>query len=130
MILTKPHQVVDIIGCLASPDPADPATLLEGQMTTLKKTADNCLAHAVAIDAKFDHWLMYTMELHAVCIGTQSSDEEKLRATSISLIVEQSRFDSQKNNVKDVKAASEKMGKQLDVASEAFKKASDNFPSG
>ena len=130
MIYTKPCQVGDIIQCIASPNAADASTLLSGQMTTLKQTADNCLTHAVAIDKKFEHWLMYTMELHAACIGTQSSDEEKLRATSISLVVEQSRFDSQNIQVADAKAASEKLGRQVDVASEAFKKASDNFPSG
>ena len=127
---TKSCQVGDIIQCLASPDPADASTLLEGQMTTLKRTADNCLAHAVAIDEKFEHWLMYTMELHAACIGTQSSDEEKLRATSISLLVEQSRFDAQKDTVEVAKETSKTLEKQLNVASEAFKKASDNFPSG
>ena len=104
--------------------------LLRGQMTKLKKIADNCLTFAVTIERKFEDWLMYTMELYLACIGTHSSEEEKFNATSISLIVEQSRFDSQNDTVAEAKAASEKLGKQMDVVSELFKKASDKFPSG
>lgn len=99
-------------------------------MDTLKIIADNCLTRAVAMDQKFENWLMYTMELYSVCVGTRSSDEEKLKATALSLVVEQTRFDSQTDTVKQAKATSEKLGEQLSVASKAFKKASDNFPSG
>lgn len=98
-------------------------------MKMLKSIADGCLSRAIAVDNKFEQWLMYTTELYAACIGTQSSDEEKLRATSISLIVEQSRFDLQKNSVADAKATSKQLQEKVKVASEAFNKASDNFPS-
>jgi low affinity Fe/Cu permease len=99
-------------------------------MDQLKKTADDCLENAVKMDKRFDDWLLYTCELHAACVGIESTDEEKLQATAISLAVENTRFDQQKIAVADAKEASEKLKKQLDVASEAFKKASDKFPSG
>lgn len=73
---------------------------------------------------------MFTCELHAACVGTESSTAEQLRATEIGLAVEQSRFDTQKNTVAEAKAASERLGKTLDTTTEAFKKASDEFPSG
>lgn len=67
---------------------------------------------------------MYTMELYAACIGTQSSDEEKLKAALLGLIVEQSRFDGQ-----PAQADGARLGKQVNVVLEAFKDAATLYPS-
>lgn len=121
--VTESCQIADIVGHITSPGPEDATLFLEGQTNTLKTIADSCLRHAQMIDKKFEKWLMYTIELHAACVGTKSLNEEESRASSINLVVEQTRFDIQKSNVADAKAASEKLGKQLDVAS-------DDFPTG
>jgi hypothetical protein len=44
--------------------------------------------------------------------------------------VAQSRFAGTQDAAKVAKEAFDKYGKQVDVASEAYKKASDEFPSG
>jgi hypothetical protein len=104
--------------------------MLKPMMDNLKTVSDDCYDKVTEIEKHFDDWLDFARELHAACAGTDSSAQEKLRATEIDLAVQHARFDSQKTTVDEAKLASDKFGKQLDVASEAFKKVSDGFPSG
>ena len=99
-------------------------------MQTLKKTADNCRERADETDKNFGEWLLYATELYAACVGAQSSDEDKIKAIAISLVVEQSRLDSQNDTSAEAKAASDNLGKKLDVTLDVFKKVRDNFPPG
>jgi hypothetical protein len=82
------------------------------------------------MDKKFEEWLWFAADLHSNCVQEQSSNEERRLATEVNMSVAQRQFDSQKNTVDEAKKISQKLGKQLDVASEAYKKASDSFPSG
>jgi hypothetical protein len=109
-------------------DPQYARKLLGPQMKQLKASADDCFDRAMRIDKKFDEWLMFTSELHATCVSIESDEEEKLRATELTLTAQESRFDPQQNA--DPKAMSERLGKQLTVATAAFKKASDELPKG
>jgi hypothetical protein len=99
-------------------------------MGQLKQMADDSFRKMLSIDNKLEDWLLNTAELHAYCVGKQGGDGEKLRAIAMDLVAGQTKFDSQKNIVSDVKAASDKLSRQLDTASDAFKRASDGFPQG
>ena len=99
-------------------------------MSQLKSSADECLGKAMKLDKRFEDCMLCTCEVYAACVGTESSEMENFQAIAISLAVENLIFDQQKNTIADARAASDKLGKQMDGVSEAFKKASDNFPSG
>jgi outer membrane murein-binding lipoprotein Lpp len=111
-------------------DPVSAQKLLKPQMSALKTGADDCLDHATAIDKVFDDWLMYVCELHAGCVNESATTKDALASNAICLVAEQSRLDYQQAALADAKDATEKIGKTLDLASEAYKKASDSFPSG
>lgn len=104
--------------------------MLVPQLRSVKKAADECHTRAVQMDKKFEEWLWFAADLHSNCVQEQSSNEERLLATKVNMSVAQRQFDSEKNTVEEAKKISEKLGKQLDVTSEAYKKASDRFPSG
>ncbi|KAK3938884.1 hypothetical protein QBC46DRAFT_343143 [Diplogelasinospora grovesii] len=55
---------------------------------------------------------------------------DSLLSNEICLAAEHTRLDYQKGTVEEAKKASETLGKQVGLAAEAFKKASDEFPSG
>ncbi|KAH1458431.1 hypothetical protein KXX13_008799 [Aspergillus fumigatus] len=122
--------VAEIIQIIGSPDPADVQKMLVPQLRSVKKAADECHTRAVQMDKKFEEWLWFAADLHSNCVQEQSSNEERLLATKVNMSVAQRQFDSEKNTVEEAKKISEKLGKQLDVTSEAYKKASDSFPSG
>ncbi|KAH2534612.1 hypothetical protein KXW97_007790 [Aspergillus fumigatus] len=123
-------KVAEIIQIIGSPDPADVQKMLVPQLRSVKKAADECHTRALQMDKKFEEWLWFAADLHSNCVQEQSSNEERLLATKVNMSVAQRQFDSQKNTVEEAKKISEKLGKQLDVTSEAYKKASDSFPSG
>ncbi|KAH1628851.1 hypothetical protein KXX39_004197 [Aspergillus fumigatus] len=104
--------------------------IIYDKLRSVKKAADECHTRALQMDKKFEEWLWFAADLHSNCVQEQSSNEERLLATKVNMSVAQRQFDSQKNTVEEAKKISEKLGKQLDVASEAYKKASDSFPSG
>ncbi|KAH1326432.1 hypothetical protein KXX47_009398 [Aspergillus fumigatus] len=123
-------KVAEIIQIIGSPDPADVQKMLVPQLRSVKKAADECHTRALQMDKKFEEWLWFAADLHSNCVQEQSSNEERLLATKVNMSVAQRQFDSEKNTVEEAKKISEKLGKQLDVTSEAYKKASDSFPSG
>ncbi|KAK9636720.1 hypothetical protein HCH54_010006 [Aspergillus fumigatus] len=86
--------------------------MLVPQLRSVKKAADECHTRALQMDKKFEEWLWFAADLHSNCVQEQSSSEERLLATKVNM-----------------SKISEKLGKQLAVASEAYKKASDSFPS-
>ncbi|EAW24615.1 uncharacterized protein NFIA_041930 [Aspergillus fischeri NRRL 181] len=123
-------KVAEIIKIIGSSDPADVQKMLVPQLRSVKKAADECHTRALQMDKKFEEWLWFAADLHSNCVQEQSSNEERRLATEVNMSVAQRQFDSQNNTVEEAKKISEKLGKQLDVASEAYKKASDSFPSG
>ncbi|GIK00972.1 hypothetical protein Aspvir_005002 [Aspergillus viridinutans] len=123
-------KIATIIQIIGSPDPADVQKMLVPQLRSVQKAAEECHARALQMDKKFEEWLWHAADLHSNCVQEESSNEERRLATEVNMSVAQRQFDSQKNTVEEAKKISEKLGKQLDVASEAYKKASDNFPSG
>ncbi len=100
------------------------------QLSSIKAGADDCYEKVKEIDSDFDKWLEHAMELHAACVQTQSSTDEQIYETQLNMAVAQNRFSAAQDSVKFAKDTADKFGKQVDLASEAYKKASDEFPSG
>lgn len=99
-------------------------------MKSLQSSADQCRQSAKDIDQGFEAWLNCATELHQVCVDTESSDQEQLNTTKINMAVAQTLYTNDKNTEKQAKETANMFKKQLKSASEAYKKASDNFPSG
>ena len=123
-------QVVDIIECIADPDPQASQNLLRRQMDQLKLMADDCHSKVSAIDQKFEEWLHYTSDLHTACVETDTSVSDKIHETAIDKMVKETQLEHSSQTMVKAKAKSEQLGKSLKQASEAFKKASDEFPTG
>lgn len=104
--------------------------MLRGAMESAQKSAEDCSSQAKNMDAKFEAWLKYATELHQVCVSQESTNDEQLAATKIKMLVAQNLFDSDKSTVKEQKETANMFKKQLKTASDAYTKASDNFPSG
>ncbi|CZT44825.1 uncharacterized protein RSE6_05064 [Rhynchosporium secalis] len=122
---SKINQIIDIIG-----HPNDAKKMLKPQLNTLKDAAQQCLETSQAMDKKFEDWLYYVCEMHAACVEEENTTRDQLLSNEVCLAAEQTRLQYQKEAVDEARKASEKMGEQIKLASEAFKKASDSFPSG
>jgi hypothetical protein len=116
----------DVIEVLQEPQEAK--RFLKSQMNDLRRSASDCFEKVTTINNKFDDWLVFTNELYATCIETESDEPEKLRAKELGLAAEQSRFNPQQST--DAKALFEKLGKQLDIFAGSFRNASNDFPQG
>jgi hypothetical protein len=104
--------------------------LLRPQLDSLNNGAQKCFQVAVAMDKKFEEWLFYVCEMHAACVQQEVTTRDTLLSNEICLAAEATRLDYQKGTVDEAKKVSETLGKQVGMASEAFKKASDEFPTG
>lgn len=110
--------------------PQDAKILLRRQLESLRAAATDCYESAKTIDEKFDVWLWQACELHLACVATQSSTEDKLAINEIDLAVTKTSIDYQKETVESAKKATQNLEKSLNAATEAYKKASDEFPTG
>ncbi|KAM5458497.1 hypothetical protein MaudCBS49596_000411 [Microsporum audouinii] len=121
-------QVNDIMVIIINPD--DAQRMLKGSLMSIKKSADDCYERAKTIDKGFNDWMLYATELYTCCIQKESTAEEKLAATKIQMLVAQNILKADEINVKTQKANTKVFQKQLKMASDVYKKASDSFPSG
>ncbi|TVY67615.1 hypothetical protein Focb16_v002486 [Fusarium oxysporum f. sp. cubense] len=121
-------KINDIIPTIA--DPPSAKKMLRPQLQTLSRGAQTCLDASIAMDKKFTDWLLYVCEMHAACVQQESTTREALLSNEICMAAESTRLDYQKSAVDEAKKAQELLGKQVTTASEAFKKASDEFPTG
>ena len=107
----------------------DPESLpyrLEG----IRKYATTCYEAAKEIDLKFEKWLYHVCELRSACIARQTSTGDKLIANDIERAVSQVSIDYQQVTVDQLQKITMKVEKQMDVTTEAYKQASDEFPVG
>lgn len=111
-------------------NPEDAKRSLKYDMETLRKWAQDCLGKARDIDDAFEDWLKCITELHQACVDTESTDQEKLNSTKINMAVAQTLYDNDKDTTEAAKKTADEMKKNLETANDAYKKASDNFPSG
>ena len=110
--------------------PQDAKILLPQQLATLGESATTCYEAARKIDLEFEKWLDHVRELYVACIATQTSTSDKLIANDIERATTQISIDYQKVTVAQLEKTTKKLEEQLDVTTEAYKKASDGFPTG
>lgn len=108
----------------------DAKILLRRQLQSLRASATDCYDSAKKIDEKFDAWLWQACELHLACVATQSSTEDRLAINEIDQAVTKTSIDYQKETVEGAKKATQNLEMSLNTATEAYKKASDEFPTG
>lgn len=111
-------------------DPPTAKKLLKPQLNTIKAGANSCLDAAQKIDKKFEDWLLFACELHAACVAQDQTNQEALLSNEACIAAEQTRLDLAKSSVEDAKKTTELLGKQVSMAGDAFKTASDKFPTG
>ncbi|KAJ4185163.1 hypothetical protein NW755_008606 [Fusarium falciforme] len=129
MLSQRFHQTFDdIMQVLWSPE--DARRMLRVQLETLCRSSLECFEAAKAIDEKFEEWLYHACELHLACIATQASNDDQLSVNEIELAVTKASIDFRKQTADEAKAATRNLEKSLDAATEAYKKASDDFPTG
>ena len=56
------------------------------QLNTIHIAAESCYKKAMEIDTEFDTWLKHAMELHAACVETESSAEERMYTTRLNMV--------------------------------------------
>ncbi|OTA05025.1 hypothetical protein A9Z42_0056420 [Trichoderma parareesei] len=121
-------RVADVVDTLMDENTA--RTQLGPQLTMIKVAADDCYNKVKEIDEKFERWLMHCMELHAACMQTQSTNDERLSTTEMHMAVAQTLFDSEKDSIEKTKKITSDFAKQVELATETFKQASEEYPSG
>lgn len=116
----------------ANDTPADETARaqLAALLNAMKRSADDCYLKAKDIDSEFEAWLNHAMELHAACVQIESSTEEKMRTTQLNMAVARSRFVVTGDAVKSTSETVNKFSKQVELAVQAYKRASDEFPNG
>ena len=104
--------------------------MLKPQLTTMKSGATQCYDVAVRLDKKFEEWLLYKCEIHAGYVQQENTTRENMASNSICMAAEQTRLDYGKTAVEEAEKASKLLGSQVQLAGDALKKASDEFPTG
>lgn len=99
-------------------------------MEELRNTADLCAKESVSIDDKFDKYLEFIKELSQACEQQQGLTSSAIKDTARDLEAENVRLAGQERATQAAEGLAKRMEKELTVASEAYKKASDEFPSG
>lgn len=111
-------------------DPEAAKVVLKPQMAAIRTSALTCSETAKRMEKSFNDWLYYACEMHAACVEQERSTTDQIVMDEINRAVEQCKLDLQKDTVATAKQATDLLGKQVETSSEAFKKASDEFPSG
>ncbi|KEF58341.1 uncharacterized protein A1O9_06267 [Exophiala aquamarina CBS 119918] len=121
-------KVADIINALG--DPTMAKRNLPSHLNNLMGAAQECLQRALDMDKKFDEWLEFICDLRVACVEQSSTTEDELRTGKINQLSEKTRLDYQTMAVASAENATKRLEQELTVASEAFKKASDEYPTG
>jgi hypothetical protein len=120
--------VIRIISTLV--DPQGAKDNLIDYMEELRNTAELCAKESVSIDDKFDKYLEFIKELSQACEQQQGLTTSKIKDTARDLEAENVRLTGQERATQAAEGLAKRMEQELTVASEAYKKASDEFPSG
>ena len=112
---------------LASPRDAE---FLPHQLERFGEYAATCYEAAKKIDLRFEEWLYHVCELHLACITKQTSTGDKLHANDIERAVTQVSIDYQQVTNDQLEMTTQKLEKQLDVTTEAYKLAANGFRMG
>ncbi|KAL7619532.1 hypothetical protein AAE478_010072 [Parahypoxylon ruwenzoriense] len=118
----------DVIMCLG--DPTSQKTLLKVQLNAIKNGANGCHKAAVRMEEKFNTWLLYACEMHSACVEQETITRDNLLNKDFFIEAEQASLQWQKQAVDAAEEGSNRLKEQVATATDAFKKASESFPSG
>ena len=104
--------------------------MLRRQLESLRDAASDSFEATKNMDIKFEEWLHHACELHMACIATQTTVNEKLVVNEVDTAATQVSIDYQKMAVDMAQDATKKLEHQMNVATDAYKDASDTFPTG
>ena len=116
------------MGTLESPQVAK--VMLPQQLKTLGGSATRCYEAAKKIELKFEAWLYHVCELHLGCTAKQTATGNDITANDVERVTTQSSIDYQKETVDQFKTTTKKLERKLDVTTDAYKQASDEFSPG
>ncbi|KAL2682382.1 hypothetical protein Neosp_006832 [[Neocosmospora] mangrovei] len=118
------ETVNDTLEILYSPQ--DARRMLRVQFDKMRHSSLDCFEAAKTVDEKLEEWLHHACELHLACVATQGSNEDQLVVKEIELAVAK----VSKLTADEAKVVTGNLEKSLDAATQAYKKASDEFPTG
>ena len=96
----------------------------------MKKEAKECSSKAAEVDKSFSEWLGYIKELHQCCVAKETSNEKQRAANATEMAAKQAQQTANKDTVAAAKKTMNELDGTLEVAREAYKKSSDEFPKG
>lgn len=111
-------------------DPEQARRALKPQFQAVVTATNSCAERSMSIARKFDEWLFYACETHAACVNQERTDQDVLVSNEACAAAEAYRTVSQSDTAKLAKGAADVMATQIEVSSTAFKKASQECPSG
>lgn len=119
------YDIVEVLG-----NPRAAAKQLPSLLNQLQTSASQCYDVSKQIDQSFGEWLAFTAELFEACQNQSAvvADEQQDNVRDKAIASQQVK-DTEKI-VQSTKDAMKELGKTMDTARAAFKKASDNQPTG
>ena len=135
--LPTAHLLIIIIPCpqtnqiiLALGDLDSSNSTLKQLMGFFQSGARDCAKTAKDIDDLFTNWLNYVSELHQVSVQQETTVEAQRLANESQLAAKKAQLDLTEEARKGAADAVETLKGNLATAQEAYKKASDEYPSG
>ncbi|KAI2628393.1 hypothetical protein GGS21DRAFT_241554 [Xylaria nigripes] len=119
------RDIIEILG-----DQEATATTLRPTIQILARVAKDCEAKAKEIDQAFVHWLDMVCEIHMCVAQTSTSVSAKRYDNETQLAAAKTKLAGATEAKKNAAETVECLKKSLDTATKAYKKASDDFPSG
>ena len=106
------------------------AQFLKITLANLKKMSKECSNKAGEVDKDFTVWLLYIQELHTATVAGETNVDVKRAANETQLLATQAQQTANQKTVDAAQKAMEMLGETMVTAREAYKKASDESPSG
>lgn len=111
-------------------DPEAAKSGLEISIKQLKEIANESEEKARDIEKDFQGWLEMVCELHACVVQTSTNTSEKRIANQVHLAAARTRLASSEEAKRISQKSVENLQNTLKTATDAYKKAADEFPSG
>ena len=104
--------------------------MLQLQFQDLLRRAQICLDNSISMDKAFTGWLLFACELYTACVQQESSTRDTALSSGLCLAAEITRLDHRRSTGEEAKKSRELFERQVAVTSDAFRRISDEFPTG
>ncbi|KAB5549660.1 hypothetical protein GE09DRAFT_1060097 [Coniochaeta sp. 2T2.1] len=119
------NNIVAILG-----DPESARTGLAPAVQVLSDVSKACETNAVKMQDTVQHWLDMVCEVHVCVVQTSQSTAEKETANQVAFAAARVRLGGAEEGKKLASSTVEQLKDSLKTATDSYKKAADNFPSG